>query len=47
MTKWTIDDARDIYNIGGWGADYFDINDKGHIIVRPDKNSKQVIDLKL
>ncbi|SVE52621.1 uncharacterized protein METZ01_LOCUS505475, partial [marine metagenome] len=22
MTKWTINDARDIYNIGGWGADY-------------------------
>jgi arginine decarboxylase len=33
---WTIDDARTLYNIEGWGAGYFDINERGHVIVRPD-----------
>lgn len=34
---WTIEDARDLYNIRGWGAGYFDINDQGHVIVRPSR----------
>ena len=34
---WTIDAARALYNIEGWGAGYFDINEKGHVVVRPDK----------
>jgi arginine decarboxylase len=33
---WTIADARALYNIEGWGAGYFDINDQGNVIVRPD-----------
>ena len=33
---WSIDDARSLYNIEGWGAGFFDINDRGHVIVRPD-----------
>jgi len=35
---WTIDAARDLYNIEGWGAGYFDINDRGHVVVRPDRD---------
>ncbi len=35
---WTVDDARALYNIEGWGAGYFDINDRGNVIVRPDPN---------
>ena len=46
MTKWTIDEAREHYNINGWGAGYFDINPKGNIVVRPDKTSAHHIDLK-
>lgn len=46
MTKWTIDEAREHYNINGWGAGYFDINTKGNIVVRPDKKSAHHIDLK-
>jgi arginine decarboxylase len=34
---WTIDAARALYNIEGWGAGYFDINERGHVVVRPDK----------
>jgi len=46
MTKWTIEDARELYNIDGWGIGYFGINSKGHLIVRPDKSSQHVVDLK-
>jgi arginine decarboxylase len=34
---WTIDDARDLYNIEGWGDGYFDINEAGRVFVRPDR----------
>ena len=46
MTKWTIDEAREHYNIKGWGAGYFDINSKGNIVVRPNNKSAHHIDLK-
>jgi len=34
--SWTIESARELYNIEGWGAGYFDINERGHVVVRPD-----------
>lgn len=37
---WTIDESRALYNIEGWGNGYFDINSKGHVIVRPDKDER-------
>src|SRR6476660_7622922 len=33
---WTIESARTLYNIEGWGIGYFDINEAGHVVVRPD-----------
>ncbi len=39
MTKpWTIESAREVYNIEGWGAGYFDVNAKGHVVVRADRS---------
>lgn len=46
MEKWTIDDAREHYHINGWGAGFFDINQKGNIVVQPKRNKEHVIDLK-
>src|SRR5438270_11830957 len=34
---WTIAAARSLYNIEGWGIGFFDINDAGHVVVRPDR----------
>ena len=45
MKKWRIEDSEELYNIKGWGVNYFGINEKGHIYVCPKKNSVQ-IDLK-
>src|SRR3569623_67728 len=35
MSGWDIQQARDAYNIPHWGGEYFDINDAGHLHVRP------------
>src|SRR5574344_1124742 len=45
MAKWRIEDSAELYNIGGWGINYFGINKKGHVYVSPLKDSTQ-IDLK-
>ncbi|MBA3918399.1 MAG: arginine decarboxylase [Gemmatimonas sp.] len=33
---WSLESARALYNVEGWGAGYFDINERGHVVVRPD-----------
>ena len=45
MKKWRIEDSEELYNIKGWGVNYFGINEKGHVYVSPKKNGVQV-DLK-
>jgi len=45
MRKWRIEDSAEIYNINGWGVNYFSINDKGNVVVTPAKNGVEV-DLK-
>ncbi len=45
MKKWTIEDSKELYNIKGWGVNYFGINEKGHVYVSPHKDNVQV-DLK-
>ncbi len=45
MKKWRIEDSEELYNIKGWGVNYFGINEKGNVYVTPRKNSVQV-DLK-
>ncbi len=39
---WTIDDARAMYNIEGWGAGYFDVNERGRVVVRPDRDRPEL-----
>ncbi len=45
MGKWRIEDSEELYNIGGWGINYFGINKQGHVFVAPQKDGNQ-IDLK-
>lgn len=35
MRKWRIEDSEELYNVKGWGAQYFGINDLGHACVMP------------
>ncbi len=45
MKKWRVEDSAELYNINGWGVNYFNINEKGHVYVTPRKDGVE-IDLK-
>jgi len=45
MRRWRIEDSGELYNINGWGIDYFSINEKGNVTVTPSGNGVSV-DLK-
>ena len=47
LSKWSIDQARELYNIAEWGKGFFDINEKGNIVVLPEKNRQKVLDIKV
>jgi hypothetical protein len=42
---WGIQDARNLYNIHRWGADYFDINEAGHVVAKPLRDAGAVVDV--
>jgi arginine decarboxylase len=44
---WSLSEAYETYGVRNWGKGYFGINDQGHVVVHPDKNIEQSIDLKL
>ena len=44
--RWSPADSLDLYNIRGWGNNYFSINERGHVIVHPHGPGKAAIDLK-
>ena len=43
--SWSLTDASDLYQIEAWGKGYFKINDHGHLVVRPENQAGQEIDL--
>jgi arginine decarboxylase len=45
MRGWTIRDALELYNVPAWGAAFFDINEKGNVVVRPRGTDGAAIDL--
>ena len=42
MRKWRIEDSAELYNINGWGINYFSINEKGNVVVTPRKDGIEV-----
>jgi len=42
MKKWTIEDSKELYNISGWGVNYFGVNEKGNMYVAPCKDKVQI-----
>ena len=35
MQKWTVEDSVDLYGIRNWSSGYFDISQKGEVVIRP------------
>ncbi|MDM7911930.1 MAG: biosynthetic arginine decarboxylase, partial [Methanotrichaceae archaeon] len=42
---WTADDSLELYGIEKWGNGYFSVNDKGNIIILPNKDKSQSVDV--
>ena len=42
MRKWRIEDSKELYNIHGWGVNYFSINEKGNVVVSPSRDATEV-----
>ena len=43
--RWDINAARNLYNVHRWGANYFDINDAGHVIAKPLQDAGTAVDI--
>jgi len=46
LRAWTIKDSVELYNVNGWGRDFFSINEAGNVEVTPAGNGSPKIDLK-
>jgi arginine decarboxylase len=44
--RWTPADSLDLYNIRGWGNNYFSVDAHGHMVVHPGGHGSPAIDLK-
>jgi len=42
---WASDKSAQLYQVQGWGSDYFSVNDLGHVTVRPDPRQELAVDL--
>ena len=43
--KWSIEDARNLYNVQRWGSKYFDINEAGHVVATPLQEAGTAVDI--
>jgi arginine decarboxylase len=46
MANSTRDEIDDIYEVGAWGAGYFEVGPRGNLLVRPERGDPRYADLK-
>jgi len=44
-SAWSIAETAQLYRLHAWGQGYFSINERGHVVVRPDTTASREIDL--
>jgi arginine decarboxylase len=44
-SDWSVEKAAQHYNVAGWGAGYFSVSEKGHLVVHPNGQGGPTIDL--
>src|ERR1043165_43774 len=42
---WDVQQARNLYNIQRWGAGYFDINEAGKVVAKPQRDTGASVDI--
>ena len=45
-TTWSVNDARDLYQVDRWGKGFFSVHRNGHLLVHPDRHPQRSVDLK-
>lgn len=45
-TTWSVNDARDLYQVDRWGKGFFSVHRNGHLLVHPDRHPQRAVDLK-
>lgn len=45
IEKWSTENSKELYGIGAWGSNYFDINPQGNVMVTPDGSKGFSVDL--
>jgi arginine decarboxylase len=43
--KWGTENSKELYGIGSWGSGFFDVNEKGNILVTPQGSDGPTVDL--
>ncbi len=43
---WSVEDTSELYDIAKWGDDYFHISASGHLMVSPDRDSANAVNVK-
>ncbi len=46
LKRWSVEEAKELYNIPNWGRGFFRINSKGNIVVHPEKSDEKYLDIK-
>jgi arginine decarboxylase len=44
-TPWSVQASRSLYNIDRWGARYFDVNEAGNVVAKPQQDAGAVVEL--
>ncbi|MDX9730609.1 MAG: biosynthetic arginine decarboxylase [Bdellovibrionales bacterium] len=44
-TDWSVEKSKELYGVGSWGATFFDVNDKGNVVVTPHGPTGPTVDL--
>jgi arginine decarboxylase len=42
---WFPEKSAQLYQVQGWGSEYFSVNDSGHVMVKPDPRQELAVDL--
>ncbi|HEX8340265.1 MAG TPA: hypothetical protein VF624_05090, partial [Tepidisphaeraceae bacterium] len=45
-SEWSVEESAKLYNIAGWGQEYFSVNGEGNVAVHPTGERAKAIDLK-
>ncbi len=46
LERWSLDSARELYNVENWSKGFFNINKKGNVVVYPEKTKSKYLDIK-